>query len=1039
MRFGILGPTALRGDGGAVLAVGGPRVRTLLALLLLDAGRVVSAERLIDGMYGENPPEGSANALQSQVSRLRLVLKATNVAVEFSAAGYRLDVDPDDVDAHRFTRLAAEGHAALAAKEPANAATVLREALALWRGPAFADLTEAPFVEPQAARLHELRMTATEDRIEADLALGRHQQVAAELRELVAADPLRERSIALLMRALHTGGRQADALAVYEDTRRALADELGADPGAELAETHLSVLRGESTPTAQRTLPAQITSFVGRSDDLRRVEQLLGRGRLVTLTGPGGAGKTRLAIEAAGRQPGSVAFVELAPLTGADVPKAALSALGLRETTLAVTPGVPPPDPTKRLVSALAERPALLVLDNCEHVVGAAARLAATLLADCPGVRLLVTSREPLGITGELISPVPRLDVSPPGTSAVDSLAYPAIRLFADRAAAGSEDFAVDDSTIGDVQRICAALDGLPLAIELAAARVRSLPVGEIAVRLDDRFRLLSRGSRTAEARHRTLRGVVEWSWELLDEDERELARRLTVFSGGATLDAVERVSGLADTVELTTSLVDKSLVEANGGRYRMLETIRAFCDERLAEAGETERLRAAHAAYFLALAEEADPQLLTADQLDWLARLDTEYDNLLSALRWATDADHELALRLVAALATYWWMRGRRFEGAQLCLELVKTLGPKPPAGLPEEFLLCLLSAMSGMPDPEPVRPHRAVLDEFVRDRPWIPERPILHLLLGVAMGPPKDMSTISDWEAGVRANGDLWIQGLLELGAGLRGLLIGDLAEAERGLVEALVLCRATGERWMTASALENLSILVAWRGQAPEALAMMDEALDLMRQLGSNDDAADLLCKRAECRARFGDPVGARADYELAVRAGMPESRAAGMLGLADLARLEGDLRTARRLGEQALAECPTGAFSNEGVRSRALIVLGRVAEAEGKVEEATTRHRQALLSSVDHTNSTASALAVEALAGVALLEGDPGRAATLLGAGESLRGTTMAGDPDVARVATAARELTGEHAFDSSYALGREMNSPKVLTVAGVDSA
>jgi predicted ATPase/DNA-binding SARP family transcriptional activator len=1035
MRFGVLGPAEVLTDDGTSLPVGGPRVRALLVLLLLDAGRVVSAERLIDGMYGENPPEGAANALQSQISRLRLVLKGT-VTVEFTPAGYRLDVAPDDVDAHRFTRLVAEGHAALAARESANAASLLREALALWRGPAFADL---PFVEPQAARLHELRTTATEDRIEADLALGAHQQVVAELRELVAADPLRERSITLLVRALHASGRRADALAVYEDARRALADELGTDPGAGLAEAHLAVLRGESPPTTERGLPAQITSFVGRSDDLERVEQLLGRGRLVTLTGPGGTGKTRLAIEAAGRQPGSVAFIELAPLTAADVPKAVLSALGLRETTLAVAPGGPPTDATERLVSAMAERPALLVLDNCEHVVDASARLAARLLAGCPGVRLLATSREPLGITGELISPVPRLGVSPPGASAANSLTYPAIRLFADRATAGNPDFAVDDSTIGDVQRICAALDGLPLAIELAAARVRSLSAGEIAVRLDDRFRLLSRGSRTAEARHRTLRGVVEWSWDLLEDDERELARRLTVFAGGATLDAVEQVSSLAETVELITSLVDKSLVEVGGGRYRLLETIRAFCAERLTEAGETERLRAAHAAYFLALADKADAHLLTAGQLDWLARLDTEYDNLLSALRWATTADHALALRLTAALATYWWMRGRRFEGAQLCLELVKEVGPEPPAGLPEEFLLCLLGAMSGMPDPEPLRPFRALLDEYLRDRPWIPKRPILHLLLGVAVGPPKDMSAIAGWEAGVRASADPWVQGMLKLGVGLRGLLVGDLVEAERGLAEALLLCRASGERWMTASALENLSVLVSWRGQVPEALAMMDEALELMRQLGSNDDAADLLCRRAECRTRIGDLAGARADYELVGHAGLPESRAAGVLGLAELARLEGDLDTARRLAERARAECPTGAFSNEDVRSRTLITLGRIAEAEGRAGEATGWHRQALLSAGEHANSLATALAVEALAGVALLEGDPGRAAVLLGAGEALRGTTVAGDPDVARVAATARGLTGTEAFDSSYALGRGMNSRKALTVAGVGSA
>jgi predicted ATPase/DNA-binding SARP family transcriptional activator len=1040
MRFGVLGATEVLADDGTPLALGGPRVRALLVLLLLDAGRVVSAERLIDGMYGESPPDGAANALQSQISRLRLVLKGT-AAVDFTSAGYRLDVAPDDVDAHRFTRLAAEGRAALAARESASAASLLREALSLWRGPAFADLADAPFVEPQSARLRELRASALEDRIEADLARGQHSELVAELQELVAADPLRERPRAQLMRALHASGRQADALAVYENAKHALAEELGADPGAELVEAHLAVLRGEAPSAAERVLPAQITSFVGRADDLERVGRLLSRGRLVTLTGPGGTGKTRLAIEAAGRETGSVAFVELAPHdNGADLPQAVLATLGLRETPR--TAG-PPQEPTERLITALQERSALLVLDNCEHVVDAAARLAARLLAGCPGVRLLVTSREPLGITGELLAPVHRLDVPPADTPAAEALAYPAVRLFADRASAGSADFAVDSSTVDDVQRICAALDGLPLAIELAAARVRSLSVGEIAARLDDRFTLLSRGSRTADTRHRTLRGVVEWSWDLLDEEERELARRLTVFAGGATLRAAEWVCGLPDTVELITSLVDKSLVEVSDDRYRMLQTIRAFCAEQLAEAGETERRRASHAEYFLELVRTADPHLRTADQLAWLALIDADYDNTLAALRWATTADTATALQLVSALSMYWWMRGRRFEGAQLSLELVKAAGTEPPEGLVEEYLLCLLSAMAGMPDHDLLRPHFAKVEAFTRARPWIPRQPIVHLLLGVVLGPPAEGSLSAAWEAAVRASEDPWVQALMELGAGLRSLLTGELAEVEAGLTRALVRSRASGERWMTATALEQLAALVGWRGDPVRALALMDEAFDLMRQLGSTDDAADLLSRRGELRARFGDSVGARADYDLAIelarRAGMPESRAAGLLGLADLARLEGDLATARRLAEQAYAECPEGAFSAADVRARTLITLGRLAEAEGDVSAATERLDQALALASIHVNNTVVALAVEAQAGVALLEGAPDRAATLLGAAESLRGSTIAGDPDVARVSAAARASAGPEAFDRAYAAGRGLTRTKALLLAGAGTA
>ncbi|MFD5243414.1 BTAD domain-containing putative transcriptional regulator, partial [Amycolatopsis sp. NPDC058340] len=320
MRFRVLGATEVRRDDGTTVPIGGPRVRTLFALLALEAGRVVPAERLIDGLYGEQPPDGVANALQSQVSRLRGALKEL-APVEFSPAGYRLVVDRDDVDVHRFERLAAEGRRALAAGDSAKAAELLRDALGLWRGPAFADITDAPFRDPQVTRLNELKTSAIEDRAEAELKLGRHEDVLAELREVIDEEPLRERPRALLIRALHAAGRQADALTAFEEARRVLADELGADPGPDLAAAHLAVLRGE-TPPAKTTapLPAQLTSFIGREGDLRHVLGQLDRSRLVTLTGPGGTGKTRLGNAGPAAIARPAVFVELAPDTeGADV------------------------------------------------------------------------------------------------------------------------------------------------------------------------------------------------------------------------------------------------------------------------------------------------------------------------------------------------------------------------------------------------------------------------------------------------------------------------------------------------------------------------------------------------------------------------------------------------------------------------------------------------------------------------------------------------------------------------------------------------
>ncbi|WP_326567597.1 BTAD domain-containing putative transcriptional regulator [Amycolatopsis rhabdoformis] len=1035
MRIGVLGAVTAWDAAGEPVSVGGPRVRALLAQLALEAGKFVSAERLIDGLYGEQPPDGAANALQSQVSRLRSALKAV-APVEFTGAGYRLVIEPDEVDVHRFERLAGDGRREHAAGDATRASDLLGEALALWRGPAFADVTEAPFAATQATRLEELRADAAGDRVDAEITLGRAAEVLDELRTVVAATPLRERSRAQLVRALHAAGRSAEALAAFEDARRTLADELGADPGPELAEAHLAALRSEPA-AASAPLPAQLTSFVGRDGELRQVGELLRHARLVTLLGPGGTGKTRLAVEVATVSAGPAAFVELAPHVADDVGQAVLSALGLREGASPLR-GSGVQDPVERLVSALRDQATLLVLDNCEHVVDAAARLLARLLPACPGLRVLATSREPLGITGEQLAPVPRLAVPPPGTAAAEALGFPAVRLFADRAAASDPAFRVDDDTVGDVQHICAALDGLPLALELAAARVRTLPVGEIAARLENRFHLLARGSRTAETRHRSLRGVVEWSWELLDDDERRLARRLTVFSGGATLGLAEQVCDVPDAVSLLPGLADKSLVETTGDRYRMLETIRAFCAEKLAGSGESERFSAAHATAFLALAEEADPLLRTADQLRWLDRLDTEYDNLVAALRWATDADLPTALRLTAALATYWWMRGRRYEGAMLSLEVVKRCGPSAPAGYEEHFLMCLLNAMSGAPDHDATLPYQSTVERYARDMAWAPRHPTLSLLLGVVIGPPADEETLFT-RSSLMSHGDPWSSALVPMGTGLRAMLTGDLDEAEARLREGEVRYRALGERWGLSMCLDHLSQLLTWRGRWDEAMAAMTESMDLMQQLGAADDYADLLCRRADSLALQGDVAGARADYSrviaLARRSGMPETRASGYVGLAALARRDGDLAASRSLAEQALAECTSGSFSAAAVRAAATIALGWVAVASGRAAEARALLREAVQTAQQWQDSTVLASALECVAGAALLDAHAAEAALLLGAAAAARGTEMVGQPDVTAVADRARALLGAR-YEGCYAMGRELTVQKALTEAGI---
>ncbi|MEV2270537.1 BTAD domain-containing putative transcriptional regulator [Nonomuraea africana] len=891
MRFDILGPARVLDGAGRPVALGGPRVRALLVLLTAEAGRIVTQEQLIDGLYGAEPPEGAANALQSQVSRLRRALGKD--LVEFHPAGYRLAIDPQDVDAHRFERLAAEGRQALRAGDPARAAGRLRQALALWRG---APLADAPLARAAVTRLAELRLAATEDRTQAELELGAHRELVAELRELVAAHPLRERLRVHLMRALYGSGRQAEALAAFEEGRRLLDEELGVEPGAELAAAHLAVLRADpslgpapatgAAPMSRQGLRAPLTSFVGRAEDLRRVQGLLEEARLLTLIGPGGAGKSRLAAEAATLAPLDVCFVELAPLTdGADVAQAVVDALDLRDS-MQPSPDRPATDPAARLVTALGERRLLLVLDNCEHLIGAAAALADRLLAACPHLRLLATSREALGITGEAIFPVQPLRLPPPGAPA--ALDYPAVRLFADRAAAVLPGFTVEEGGLDHVVHICRALDGLPLAIELAAARLRTLPVREVAARLDDRFRLLARGSRTALPRHQTLRAVVAWSWDLLDESEQAMARRLTVFAGGATLEAAERVCGLPE--EVLSSLVEKSLVEVVGGRYRMLETIRAYCAERLSEAGEVETFRRAHAAYYGELAATADPHLRQAEQLEWLALLDEERDNLNAALRWAVDEGATAdGLRLVGSLSCYWWVRGRRAESAAMAAELLAALGSAPVDGLEEEYAMCVLVAAWTAQQPGDLGP-------LPYDGAQAFRREFLNVMLPMFHGPPDDYDMIATMTAEALDGLAPWIRGLSHAGLAFMQQNLGRHEQAWVHFGQSLDYFRELGERWGSTLALSGMSDLAHQQGDYATSVELLGQALSLAEELGAAEDIADYSCRMADSVLRMGELAEAERQYlrvvELAARSGARETLARAHLGLGEVARLRGD---------------------------------------------------------------------------------------------------------------------------------------------------
>jgi predicted ATPase/DNA-binding SARP family transcriptional activator len=640
LQFCVLGPLEARLDGRR-LELGGPRQRALLALLLLEPGLPVSAAKLADELWRGQPPPSAETTLRSYVSRLRRSVGAQTLVSE--AAGYRLAVPADALDSHRFEELLREGREALARGSASFAVERLQSALALWRGPAFADVGEHGALANEARRLDELRLVCVEERIEADLALGRHDTVVPELRALVAQEPLRERLWRLLVLALYRSQRQAEALAAYREAHRLLDEELGLEPGEELRQLEAAILRHEveaPAPTTRAELPHDATTFVGRADELAELEDLLRDRRLVTVTGLGGTGKTRLALEVARHSAhargGNVWFVELTAIAdGALVVPAVASSIGIDTATV------------DAVVERLRPLDALLVLDNCEHVVDACALLVADLLRSCPNLRMLATSRVSLGTPGETdfaLAPLP--------TDA-------AVRLFLDRAAALRRDFSGDETTIA---AICRELDGLPLAIELAAARAKALSPSEIAARLDDRFRFLRAWHRVADPRHRTLQTTMDWSYDLLGPGEQELLRRLSVFAGGAELAAIAEVCRSGDEVAALDELerlVDASLVRAEHGeptRYRLLETVRQYATAKLADDPDASEVRRRHAEHYLRLAEASNLGLPSfgagAQQPRQVLR---EQHNLRAALDWAAEADVEVAVRLMLALENFW------------------------------------------------------------------------------------------------------------------------------------------------------------------------------------------------------------------------------------------------------------------------------------------------------------------------------------------------------------------------------------------------
>jgi predicted ATPase/DNA-binding SARP family transcriptional activator len=1084
VQISLLGPLQVRVDPTTTIEIQGARLRRLLILLALSPGRVVSVAHLVDALWDDEPPAATGNALQALISRLRRTVPG--LPVDARPGGYQLTLDPEAVDLHRFEAAVLAGRA-LRPADPGAARKLLEEALALWRGSALADVADAPFTRAPLARLEELRLTATEELIEARSALEDPAHLVPWLRELVTAYPLRERLAGQLIRTLHRAGRPSEALAAYERLRAELADTLGADPGPELAALHLAVLRGQlaapgppdaeaapggaappPTARARGALPTALTSFVGRETAVDRVGALLDRARLVTLTGPGGAGKTRLAIESARevatRFPDGVWLVELAPVTDpAEVPQALLGPLGLREQAFFAgsRSRIPPgeaTEPTVRAIDALSNRRALLVLDNCEHLLDAAAELADRLLAACPDVRVLVTSREPLGITGEALHPVESLAQPPVGADPVTALTYPSVRLFADRAAAVRPDFEVNDRTVGSVVGICRSLDGMPLAIELAAARLRAMTADQVATRLDDRFRLLTGGSRTALPRHQTLRAVVDWSWDLLDEADRALWRRLAVFTGGATAASVERVCGggelaAPEVLDRLFALVEKSLVIVGGTdepRYQMLETIREYGLDRLGEAGEEQRVRRAHADEFLQLAERADRELRSRDQLRWVRRLRAEHDNLHGALRWAIGAGEvSRAVRLTGALGWYWWSRGNRLEGADLAREVL-TLAERSvarPGGdedtptataLATAYLAGALNTLSAHADfaTAQVWMRRTVtLADHGADSPL--------LRMAGAMTLMFDPATQVQGQTALRrlfTDEDPWVAALARVMHGHTHLNLGASAEdAADDFRAALELFRSVGDRWGLSTTRFSLADLAGRTGDRDFAIDQLRAALRDVEELGAVEDVPQMRSRLAQLYWQVGEHELARTllieAHEEAERLGADEPRAGVAAVWAELMRDCGDWEQAAHWADRAAELVRRRGIAPQWSAMLATS-LGHVAAAQGELVVARTHLDEALELALASGDAPVVAITLVGYADLALRSGRPAVAATVLGAADGVRGGDDQGALDAIRVALAARATLGVSEFAAAYAGGRRVRSdgvPELLRV------
>ena len=1054
MQLRVLGPLELVDDNAMTVPVRSAQLRRALATLTLHAPSSTPVDVLNDVLWPDGAP--SSNALQAVVSKLRKTVSP--MTIDASGSAYSLLTAPGEVDAHRFEYLVTAGREAAAGGRHVEAVEQLDDALALWRGRPFEDVADLSIGQAPAARLLSLRDAAVMTRLECTIADGRIEAAAAELEALVVAEPLVERWWALLMITRYRQDRQADALRAYQQVRIILADELGLEPGPELRDLEAKILRhdaslgpssrgvfskslprrNESPPAAH--LPRRLMSFIGRAPHIDALTGMLAADRLVTVVGPGGAGKTSLAIEvgrgiAAGPDRPRVVLIELAAVPrGGDVVGAIGAVLApgdgdLRGVNSAATE-------MDRIIDTFGSQPTLLLLDNCEHVIDDAARFTSTVLRLSASVTVLATSREPLAVPGERIWTIPPLTSDE------------AVELLAARAASAGVELEMDASRPSAI-RLIERLDGLPLAIELAAARLRSMSLADLAERIDDRFDVLSVGPRTAEPRQQTLRNLVGWSHDLLDDRERTLFRRFAVFSGGATLDAIETIC--IDPVDATdrdrlakrevdgliSRLVDKSLViaehTAGAVRFRMLQTLADFASEQLIASGEPEWLAERHARYFADRVASVERGLLGHEQRRWIEWLRLEWANITTAIDHALAVDDgDTAIRLVAPLGWYFFMIDEPTVGGEWLHAALACSGSPDPRRHALVLASCAFLAAGG-PDPATAAlvAERALsmLDSF--DEPMTESLVTgMYVVCQLFLGRFEACRAVFPLtEAAAKRSGDRWTIAMSSLVSAEVNALIGEPHEAERDMRRAADGFAAVGDRFSYTICVTHDAELAEMRGDYDRAVRLLEESLAIAEDIGFS-------IRGLATRSRLANLEVLRSNLALATsihRQSLDSTtgpvpqwvHAISLMGLANIARRRGDPAAAIEHVEEGLAL--ERSSKTPLMRTSLLVARGYSADLAGNSELALASQHEGLTVALALGGPRAIANAVEGLAGALALHGDAQTAARLLGAADSMRRRSGGPMPvaerfDVDRAEARARAALGDAAFAAAFEAG-----------------